>query len=540
MIKKIMQKIIDFKKSKLLKVNNSITLQLSDSIQTNKLLELLTDNIELSSIPDAFQLLLSNDEKVRLKTAKILNYVMSNLNSTQLVKIDKMFRTRRSLDWNYDWRSKEPKALLSHLMSEEEKVTILGLSSFHPNGYFREKSIIALSNMETGYEIPYFLIRLNDWVMEVRNISKEQLKKYLTPQYALSFINNLPLVLRLGGCSRDEHLGIINSVVSILSSAECSPKLISGLQSTDSKVRLCCYKIILKTRILDNISIINYLIKDINSYNRLFVLKNIQRELTADEFIDISHLLLHDKFAQIRVLALETIYAFKPQGAIDILEKSLFDINQSVRELSRYLLLKHKKYDFASLYRDSIEKNEQLYSSICGLGETGNINDTEIIAEFLNSDTIRVVKASINALSRLDLKGYKEKIMFTLNDGRAGISKIARRVLHKEINVSDADTIYAIFKQAIYNHVKINTCVLLCSLSKWNAIMYIIEFCADKDINISTIGQYALGNWKLKFNRSFTKPTKNQIKEIRKAIILFGKSIKESDRDFIEFSSRDF
>ncbi len=540
MIKKVIQKIREFNNTKSLEPNNLITFKTRNSTHTNRTNELLSDNIELSAIPDVFQLLLRNNEKVKLQSAENLNYVMSTLNSSQLIKVDKIFRERVSYEWSYDWRTKDPKELLHPLMSEEEKVTILGLSSFHPNGYFREKAIKALSNMETGHEIPYLLIRINDWVRTVRSSSKEQLLRYLTQKHSMNFINNLPLVLRLGECSREEHIDVINAVVSLLSSSESSQNLISGLQSPDSKVRLACYKIIIKTRILDNKSIINYLIKDTNPYNRLFVLRNIKQEITADEFTEISQLLLNDKFAQVRIIALETLYSFQPEGAIDTLEKSLFDRNQSVRSLSRYLLSKYKKYDFAAIYLDAIQKNEQLYSSICGLGETGNTNDSKIISTFMSNDTIKIVKASINALARLDFQKYEEELIFIIKDERVGISKAARSVLYKKIDVSDADTIYEIFKQAIYDHVKINTCILLCSLSKWEAIRYSIEFCADKNDSISALGQNAIENWKVKYNYSFTTPTKKQIEGIRKSIMDYGKSIKDSYRNFIEFCIRDF
>lgn len=120
------------------------------------------------------------------------------------------------------------------------------------------------------------------------------------------------------------------------------------------------------------------------------------------------------------------------------------------------MLSKNKKYDFAAIYRDEIQKNEKLYSSICGLGETGNINDSEIIIKFMGYDGVKIVKASINALARLDIQGYKEKILLFLNDDRAGVSKTVRTVLSKEISVGDADTVYRIFKQATLKHVKIN------------------------------------------------------------------------------------
>ncbi|GLC28920.1 HEAT repeat domain-containing protein [Clostridium omnivorum] len=540
MIKKIMEIIANSNKSKQIKGDNLVSLQQANNIKNTRLIELLNDNIKLSEIPDVFQLLLSSDENIRLQAAEVLNHVMSALSPTRLIKVDKIFRERSSYDWQYDWRNKNPKELFHPLMSEEEKVSILGLSSFHPNGYFREKAIIALSDMKTGGAVPYLLIRTNDWVRPVRSISKEQLLRYITSEYAAYFVSNLPLVLRLKECSRDEHIDIVDAVVSIISSVEGSHILISGLQTADPKIRLACYKIILQTKVANNRTIINHLIKDTNPYNRLFVLRNIRPEITQDEFLDISQLLLHDKFAQIRIFALELLYSFMPEEAITILEKSLFDNNQSVRELSRYLLLKHNKYDFAAIYRDAIQKNESLYPSICGLGETGNINDSETIIKFMGSDVVKIVKASINALARLDIQGYKEEIIIYLNDDRAGISKTARRVLSKEINAGDADTIYRIFKKATYDYVKINSCILLCSLSKWNAIRYIIEFCADENEYISLLGQSALECWKLRYNQSFTTPSSNQIKEIRGVLEYFGKAIKESDRDFIKFCTIEF
>jgi HEAT repeat protein len=537
-MKWLMEKILNGNKLKPIKIEEQMNLPLN--IQYNALNELLRNKIELTDLPDAFQLLLSKDEEIKLKAAEVINKVMISLNSSTLIRMDKIFRERTSYEWYYDWNNKDPKELLHPLMSEEEKISILGLATFHPNGFFREKALIVLSDMETGAEIPYILIRINDWVRQVRNTSNEKLQRYLKSEYAMSFVNNLPLVLRLKECSRDEYNDIINEVVSVLSSAGGSQKLICGLQSKDAKVRLACYKIILKTKVIDNRSIIKYLIKDNNPYNRIFVLRNIQQDITKDEFTDISQLLLTDKFAQIRKFALETLYKFKLEDYINILEASLFDKNQSVRDLARYLLAKQKKYDFAVIYREAIQKNEKLYSSICGLGETGDIKDSEIISEFLHSKVVKIVKASINALGRLDIHGYKDVIILSLNDERAGISKTARRVLYEEIDVSDADALYNIFKQAIYEYVKINACVLLCSLSKWNSIRYIIEFCADENESIRAIGQYSFEGWIQKYNKTFNTPTKKQVEEIREAFKEFGKAIKKNYRDFIEFSIKDF
>lgn len=365
--------------------------------------------------------------------------------------------------------------------------------------------------------------------------------EYIKLEYAMDFVNSLPLVLRLKECSRNKNIDIIvDKIISLISSPKGGDKLIVGLQSGDPKVRLACYKIILETKKIDNRSILNYVINDKDSYNRLFILRKILSEITKEELDDIYPLLVNDNYAQIRRIGLELLYNFSHKDAFRILEKSLFDSNASVRELSRFLLSKSKKYDFATIYRDSIQKNEKLYSSICGLGETGNINDTKFILKFVDSEVVKIVKASINALSSLDMEGNKEKILQCLSDDRPGISKVARKVLYKNINDCDVITIDKIFREDKYDHVKINASILLCSLSKWNAIIYIIELCSNKNEEIAKLGQRAFESWKQKYNQSFTTPTYNQIQVIKKVLMNFGDGIGKTDREFIEFSIKDF
>ena len=123
---------------------------------------------------------------------------------------------------------------------------------------------------------------------------------------------------------------------------------------------------------------------------------------------------------------------------------------------------------------------------------------------------------------------------------RPGISKCARMALHKNINDSDVVTIYKVFKEDRYEHVKINASILLCSLSKWDAIRYIIELSSNKNEEVSKLGQRALESWKQKYNQSFTTPTYNQIEKIKKVLVNFGDGIRKNDREFIEFSIKDF
>lgn len=540
MIDKIFRKLINLNKTRVPEKSNASNLQSNVKDQSKRILESMDRDRKLSAVPCAFKLLIDNDEETKLKVAESLNVFVNSINVGQLMKIDKMFRLNNAYDWTYDWRSKRPEEFLHPLMSESEKVTILGLSSFHPNGYLREKAVKGLCKTRTGDEIPYLLIRINDWVGEVRNLSKESFLKRINPKNAKNLVNNLPLVFRLKDCSRDEYDDIIDAVVSMLSSNECSSVLMDGLNSNDAKVRLCCYKIIIQTRTLDNKNMINHLIKEKNSFVRLFVLRKVQETMTCDEFRDISQFLLKDNLAQIRMIALEALHSFNLQGSIPALENGLFDRSPCVRELSRYLLRKHDDYDFASVYRNAIDEKEEMYGAICGLGETGSAEDAKYIVDFLDSDSIRIVKSAMNSVARLSLEEYKKTLISFLNDWRPGVSKTSRRILYKEIDSMDAENIHDIFKQTEYDHARINACILLCSLGKWDSINYILEACDNSNDEISNIGQCELEKWKLKFNHSYNKPTQKQIARIKSSIKRFENAIKDSNREYIEFAIKDF
>lgn len=161
-----------------------------------------------------------------------------------------MFRERTSLEWSYDWRQEDPQNLITSSMSECERATIFGLCSFHPNGYFREKAIKALSNMSSENAFPYLLIRLNDWVGIVRDCAKKSVKNLIGIQNAQVIVNNLSLVIGLRNCTRYDHSDIINDILFILSQPECYSELEKGLTLKEEKFVDIVMKLLLRIKFL--------------------------------------------------------------------------------------------------------------------------------------------------------------------------------------------------------------------------------------------------------------------------------------------------
>jgi hypothetical protein len=64
--------------------------------------------------------------------------------------------------------------------------------------------------------LPFLLLRLNDWVENVRRVALEAVEARLVPRYAEHFVRNLDLVTRLQQVTRTQHRSVIDGVLTIL------------------------------------------------------------------------------------------------------------------------------------------------------------------------------------------------------------------------------------------------------------------------------------------------------------------------------------
>ena len=125
---------------------------------------------EPAAIPDLLPILIIGDRRSILASAKAIHHLLQMLKPTDFVRFDEFVRQGYA-DWNArrePWYSMKPKDV-GHLASmEETSVWLLGIASCHTNGYVREAAVRELGKTEAGAELPFLLIRANDWVPEIR------------------------------------------------------------------------------------------------------------------------------------------------------------------------------------------------------------------------------------------------------------------------------------------------------------------------------------------------------------------------------------
>ncbi len=485
----------------------------------------------LTKIPAIFELLLTSSPEVKMRAAQVLYKCVSTLNVLELSRLDSLFRERTSLHWSYDWKKENPESLFIPNMSEDEKTVILGLCSFHPNGYFREKALHKLAQQNTGKELPYLLLRCNDWVQEIKKPAEQYIESRLTEQHLKEIIKCLPYIIN------NENSNAFRKAVQLLTEKQSCPYLDKCTESKDRSIRLACYQMMMLLNLINKESLIKYYSKEKEPSLRLFIFNEWTRDITVDDFKSYYPLLNRDKSPTIRLKVLEKVNFYFPSESFKQLEAALLDKSREIRAFARFSIKKQDAtYDFIMFYSQMLTANQSVQTAILGLGEVGRQEHAELVTPYLEHNNVSFMKAAIGAVTMLDGETYKRSIAALLNCKHRGISKAAMKAI-ASLNYEDLEEpLYTLYKDTIYDHTKYNTALLLSSLPKWEAIIYIIKFTVNtEDDEISRLGKRKLEGWTAQFNRSFVLPTKQQIETIKALLYNHRHDLEQQQVSAIEF-----
>lgn len=111
----------------------------------------------------------------------------------------------------------------------------VALVSCHRSGYVRAEALRTLSTYPSDLVIPFALLRLVDWVGEVRTAAEAALTSKLDPAYAHAFVRCLGLIGRLSANSR-YRAKYSRWIDDLLGSSACAANLRRGIDSESRRV----------------------------------------------------------------------------------------------------------------------------------------------------------------------------------------------------------------------------------------------------------------------------------------------------------------
>jgi HEAT repeat protein len=510
---------------------------------TCALLEQIRAKDEPAVIPDILYLIFSKDEDVSIASITTIDKLLSGLSAKNLIWFDQYFRQRTSSwpHYNSDWNNLNPSKIKLISKFHGFQLSLLALMSFHSSGYVREEALKRLDLVNSGGEIPFILLRLNDWVDQVRRKAAKAIERRITKGFAHHLLSNIYLISALARYNRYDHSSFIEAVHRLIRNIELKEAVKETLLSDDIYIRRECYKIILEPDCSYLNEVIEQGTNDSDAIVRNFVIKSLKN--LSDKTILMKYLqkLENDPFMPNRREILNLYMELIPEQTYEKLINALFDHHPSIRYDARYYLSKKEYTNFAKIYREAIKnpKGKNLIGIISGLGETGEPNDAKLIIDYLQHHTAKIRKISIRAVARLSAENYRELFLSFIKDSPR-VSREAVLALLQCRYQSVVRDLWDALGKGDPSYVIKNVLYLTSKLTKWESITFIIEAMASQSDVIKEIANDYLDRWLWNFNRSFTKPTNRQKEKIEFLIQTHRNEIGVDRIRTIEFNMKTF
>lgn len=507
-------------------------------------LALISDTSDPAAIPDIVSLLLNPNRRVAQAAANAVSALAGTLNPADLPWLDQQMRQRSPYRWSYPsaWADMKPEHVGFLRLFGESSVSALGMASFHFSGYVREESLRKLSESEDGTELPFLLLRLNDWVKPVRETAHRLIRERLRPDYAPFLVINILLVNRLRLLRRDDQQNLLGAVEHLLASQECRAALETGLGSLDRQVRRACYDIALRGAGTAGYALILHALSDPDPAVRLDAAGRISCVAESELKERLAATAMRDRFAPVRHRGLEVLSNQFPDKALPWLELALLDSHRSVRGYAQFQLGRGSAFDLGEFYRGALSQpaSPALYATISGIGETGTATDASLVVPHVSHKTPRIRRAALRALANLNPVEFVDVFRTCMADQSPAVSREAMKGLSKTRHLSAGEDLWTIFGAHSELHVRRNTLFLIARLSKWESIGYLVQAVDADNEEVRKLARSYIRRWCQQFNSTFTAPTRTQSERLTSALHRSGALLDSAILRSIEYGLRAF
>jgi len=419
------------------------------------------------------------------------------------------------MEWNVDWRRLNAASFFATGMSPSERKAGAVFASFHPNGYIREQAVRLMQGFDGT--LPYILLRINDWVAQVRQAATEAFEYRMRNLSAGQIIEALSFAEKLRWSGRGLHGELTRYFFESLTNPQHKPDLLDGLKSKNIRTRRICVNALADNR-EQNLDLLNQLLtSEPDPFLRRVIFFSLST--SGQDMGETSMLMIRDKCAANRLLAIQYVYLYRPDRYFDVLKDLLMDKNAAIRgiavdNIERYY---DADFDFRAAYLSRLCDKTAI--AILGLGEKGEKADVSTIEPYLDDQGVAVTKAAMTATMKLDEPRFSRRILDMLDDARPGVSKTARRLTAK---LGDYSRVHEIFHSTEYDHTKINCAAILFFASKWQSIIYMLKALTNESESVRNLAMLAILRWLSVFNRSYDTPTEPQKKAVSEMIGRLG------------------
>jgi HEAT repeat protein len=487
-------------------------------------------------IPQVAREVFARSSEAATGARNAITAVMSSLSPDVLPSVEEVIRAA--------WRMRGVDASVVEYLRESGNpgCEVLGAFSFHPNGYVREAAVRRLATLSDEAELRYLLLRLNDWVPQVRAAARAAVLERTRAAYVSAFARNFPLLERAVRTQRDDLSSVVEPLTGLMASEPGQTAMLAAMASGSRFTARAAAQFLIHRVPSALARVVAAGVHAADPTIRGWVTPLVMRALPSTEALPTLQRLASDSSPVVRRDALDALARGYPDDAQRSLERAVLDVSASVRETARFLL-RPRQLDLLAMYRAAMSESatpRRLASAIAGLAEVGTAADAHNVAPYLSHPNASVRRAAVKAVMRLAGDAFAERILTILNDPSGAVSAASRDALRRHAAMLGRSSLSEIITKSPHQHARRNAVHLLSALPKWQSITALIQMATAADDEVAALARRYIVQWVRQYNRSQTAPSRSELAELTAALAAAGTAI---DRDIvavIRFSIRPF
>jgi HEAT repeat protein len=508
------------------KMQSGLAESASDSAQeaarnsdAQQALKMIGEADKITAVPEILSFTLADDHGLSAAAAEKVHALTGRLTTGELAQLSELMRElspylgqRRA-----PWFLMKPEQVIRLKRFAEHSVALSGLASFHRSGYVREAALKLLSQNRDGTELPFLLLRINDWVAVVRETAEKAVRERLSPDYALHFLNCLPLVARLRQARRSDHTQLIDEILALLKRDECQKTLLSGLDHPDRFVRRLSFQLLIESSRADGCGLIRRGLRDQDTWLRLKAAEQAVTVCAEPELGELLSQMWRDKFALVRREAWLARLRRTPQATVNELRAALLDRNSSVRREAAWYLRRTAAADVAAFYREVLAQSpdNDLSAALCGLGENGRRDDAALLLPYLDHEKPKIRRAALKSLAALAGDDYIGAILAALEDSSLSVACEAARALRGRTHLISRSQLWQAFERAREEKLRLRLLRFFGESASWENLSCLLRAIAFDGAVAREAGKH-LNNWIR--NHNFSKLTSAESQSLKQLL----------------------
>ncbi len=492
---------------------------------------------EPASIACVSRFVFSKDRTVRSVANDAVVEVLLGIAPLDLLQLSDAFGWEYGRYVGSEWTNLKPSQIREFAIAGEAQssVSILGLLSFHRSGYVREEAVRHLSQIADGTELPFLLIRQNDWVEPVSQLAKSAVKDRLASGYIEHFTRNIELVAHLPEFGRNDLSEIANEAIGQLLLPENDELLRAAL---NKKERIANRRLLKHGFELAGTHSGRLARHGLASDDAVMRLWSAHRLLSASPDDALIERLIVDMFAPIRSEAYQTKVLKYPENTCDVWASAAFDRSSGIRDLARFHLRKCSHIDVHQLYLDKLDTSPDSLPALAGLAECALADDEALLRQYSRHRYPSRRRIAISGLVRILSGTIADELVDWLGDESPTVAKQAERSLKDIPNAIDGNRLFSVLKRSSTDARILAILRLFYEMGKWKSLPWLIRSTGLENTFVDEHAEILAYSW-LVSNTVFTKPKEYEEKAIKDAYSevrqVISASFVEKLREFMPF-----